>query len=254
MVSSWYRDFVPMFKYTAKKYNDCDVKVFHMKQLFPGYHKSTVRALRFLLPSEYFKGYDFVYITDVDFLFVGQKPGLFSYHKHVMERTKQPYSGYRGPLSQKGKRLWSGNYGRMAGGAFMATPEWFEKTEKRRAKYLKGLKKKRIYREEDEVYLFKLCRESGFKVPKYKDCFSNNEEYCIDQRGVHLGDFKEEFRRHRRVGAMKRWFFSLRTMRWYQQLAKDKKFRILSEAARKNQFINEMFLNLNQHIKNRTIK
>jgi hypothetical protein len=248
MVSSWYKDFIPMFEYTAKKYNDCDVRVFHKSSLFPKYHRSTVNLLRFLVPDKYFEKYDFVYFTDVDFVFVEQKPGLFSYHKHAMERTKQCYSGYRGPITKDGVRYWRGNYGRMAAGAFMATPKWFDRTRKLREKYARYVRDKRLYREEDETYLFKICMKSKLKVPLAKDCFVNGEEFDIDHRGLHLGDFKPENTRWAKTGRMRKRFLSDRCLKRYLDLTKDKRFRELKKSACENKAIARMFGNLKYHI------
>lgn len=254
MVSSWFRGLVPLFEYTAKRAYNCHVRVFDKDELFPKYHKSTVALLRFLVPNRYFKKYDYVYFTDADFIFVPQRPSLFDYHKRIIKESRVPYSGFRGPVKKKGVQVWRGNYGRIGGGCFMVAQEWFDATRKWREKYLEYIKDKKLYREEDEVYLFSINRKSGLKVPKKPNHFLNGKKFDINYRSLHLGDFKQHFSRWRKVKTMKRRFLSDACIKGYLKLLEDKEFRTLREKAMLNENIRTLFNNLDHHLSERCLK
>ena len=63
---NYYKQYVPLFEYTIKKaIPDADGKVFILEELFPGYPKSSVNALRFHIPAEHFKGYKWPFLVMV---------------------------------------------------------------------------------------------------------------------------------------------------------------------------------------------
>lgn len=186
MASGWYKKFAPIFEYTAKKYNPgCDVKVFDKDDIFPGYPDRNAGALRFLIPNKYFEGYDYIYITDIDFVFLPHDPPLFNYHIEVMRRTGLPYSAYRGPKSNRGKRKWHGRNTRITGGIVCVSQEWLAITERIRQRMLKKIRKPFTSRCDDEIMLYRIMRCSGLKTPKKgadimtARCLTVNTGICI---------------------------------------------------------------------------
>ena len=64
-------------------------KIFNKEDIFPDHPDDRVGFLRFCVPNVYFEGYDYVYFTDIDFLFLPQKPGLFDYCIDIMRRSNR---------------------------------------------------------------------------------------------------------------------------------------------------------------------
>jgi hypothetical protein len=150
---------------------------------------STTNALRFIGGESILSEYDFSIITDADLLILVNP---WPYHLHFATPA-HPFSGYHGALSKPHRPevcpSWTGNFERVAGGYFCITPDWLVATSFARTKYGLALMDGRagLYREEDEVILARILKESGFQVPPSK-------YYPPDLRGIHLGDFKFDHR------------------------------------------------------------
>lgn len=247
---NYYKQYVPLFEYSAKKANpDADVKVFVLEELFPGYPKSSVNALRFFIPPVNFKDYKYVYFTDIDFIFLPHKRSLVEYHAQVMKNTNQIYSGHRGPV--KGRWLRTP---RMAAGAFMVHQSWFKRTAVARKGWKKRLKKGMRYREHDEVMLYDICKKSGLHVPHWKGRFINNKPYDIKYRDIHLGDFKPEFnRRFTNFSRMRRKFMTLRNLKNYKKIyAENPEWQKLLETACEDRHMAKVIKNFNWYVKHCT--
>lgn len=224
--------FIPLFVYTAKRaYPEYYVKVFVRGKLddnvraalgmlkdysdwevlenmfteFPN-RVSICSTLRHLIPREYFDGFDYVYITDIDFLIFRHEPTLGEYFAKRIERCGQPYAAFRGsvtkPLRKEISKVgWRGNFTRIADGTLMLkTPEYFNKTDLMRRRYYKFVKKSKhdqydfitpaSYREYTEVMFYRILRQSGLQVPHKKRHFLDGKKYDVTFRDIHLGDMK----------------------------------------------------------------
>jgi hypothetical protein len=254
MASGWYRAFIPLFEYTAKKYNpDCDVKVYTREEVFPSYPDSATSALRFLMPDKYYEGYDYIYITDVDFVFLKHDPDMFQYHINSMIKTGLPYSAYRGRTHKGKKIVWDGDKTRIAAGVLVVTPQWIKKTSKVREKIRDKIKSGLRIRVQDEILLYRICRDSGIRTPRIRRCLPSGVLFDKNYRNLHLGDFRDAFAKKRwmRIKRMGAWFFSNRSVKKYRKLCKDNKYMALVTEARKNAKIDELFHNLDWHLNRR---
>lgn len=155
--------------------------------LFGEVKTSTPNMMRFVDPCRIDSSQ---LITDIDMLFFDVNDSVVEYH----ERKAQEFAGgcyyahhgpRKWPVRFKGQK-WVGDFERLAGGAVYITPEWMEKTKRARAKYLQQLINGEIgtYREEDEVILCRICKESGLPI-------NPDKTYPPIYRGLHLGDFKD---------------------------------------------------------------
>jgi len=154
---------------------------------------STTNALRFIINGceiiddfDNMKEYSHCLITDIDLL-IFKDP--FDWHIDQISAT-QPFAGHHGPWKKTHRPeicgSWSGNFERVAGGFFCATPEWYKRTKQSRENHSILLRcgAEGKYREADEVILASIIRESGMDIPQSK-------VFPTELRGLHLGDFKE---------------------------------------------------------------
>lgn len=227
-----FQHYIPIFCYTLKRAVDADIKIFLRGQLddltketlvecglypdilqdtwkgFPC-HVSTTNALRFLLPSIHFSAYEWVYITDIDFVFLPHDPGFLTYYARKTEAWGEDYWSRRGPNRASGtdKRAK-----RIAGGCMMVrAPEWFRRTADMRKKMMAKVESGEIgqHREDDEIMLWDICAGSGMKCPTKK---TNRRRKGYKE--IHLGDFKFDGRwgsnrkmsRRISVGNFQKWF------------------------------------------------
>jgi len=194
-----------------KEYKDWDI-VENVFTEFPS-RVSICNTLRHLIPKEFFAGFEYVYITDIDFLFFRHEPTLGQYFAKRIKRCKQPYAAFRGAINvprrkDVNKIGWKGSFTRIADGTLMLkTPEWYERTDKFRIQYYKRLKKSEhdkfdsiipaSYREYNEVMLYRICRLAGLETPSKKRHFIDGHKYDITFRDIHLGDMKYNY--HKRI-------------------------------------------------------
>lgn len=209
--------------------------------------ESTVNTMRFL----YFKNeldmqlcdIDATIITDVDFMWFRGGIDLFRWHVERMREIGSCYAGHHGPW-KKPRRFpegWRGDKERVAGGFFMVTPEWFRKTREARAKYTKLLKEGKIgtYREEDEVVLCKILKESGLPVVQDKSM-------PTDLRGIHFGDFKFDDR-WTNLMKMQTKLTDSNIYKYIEMASMDTKFRKIRDIVCRDEQIALMFKNLHLH-------
>jgi hypothetical protein len=225
--------YIPTFVYSiGKAYPECDVKIFLRGKLPQGVRdcleiidetyknykiyenhflecpnrESTCNTLRHLVSAKYYKDYKYVFITDIDFIFVRQRLPFYTYFANRIRKTKQPYASFRGPLRQPlrpeiHKDFWTGNFTRIADGTLMLkNPAWFRKTRLARRYYLKKVRRgghdkldkhrSCSYREYNEVMLYRICRMAGVKTPWRHDRFVDGRRFNYSYRQIHLGDFK----------------------------------------------------------------
>jgi hypothetical protein len=233
-----YQFFIPLFVYTVKKaYPDAGVKVFVKGELkktvkealvlipyddwqvkdkcFGGYPDKPyiTSCLRFLIRKKEYKGYDYVFVRDIDFLVFSHKVSHVAYFKKRMGRL--PYSGVRGPYRyprryQVNRIGWKGNFTRIAAGTFVfKNPEWFDKTGRVLKRYRYRLKHNKSdsgddnspasYRESDEVMLFRIVKKSGLPFPRRKGKDIYGKSMSKIYRDLHLGDFSKSKRGYKRL-------------------------------------------------------
>jgi hypothetical protein len=168
-----------------------DPKVTIRTKVFSEYPNniSTTNCLRFIVGDTELYSYDYSLITDIDLLIL-QNPWQWHFNNAT---PAHPFSGYHGAINKPVRKEickdWTGPFERVAGGFFCVTPSWFDSTRASRTKYGLALMDGRcgLYRENDEVMLASIIKESGFQIPPTK-------LYPRELRGVHLGDFKFDHR------------------------------------------------------------
>jgi hypothetical protein len=218
-------------------HNDCFANFPHLS--------STTNALRFVMPDVNYGFYDNILITDIDFILFPTTPSLFDYHINGMKENKWCFYGHHGPW-KKGCPFeggWVNDHERIAGGFFMITQEWLARTTKAREKHYELVKQgpEGLYREEDEVILCKIQKESGLPVPQ-------NKHYPQELRGIHLGDFKFKHR-WTNMNKMGQKLTDMNCRR-YRALQKDKNWQnIVSQIS--EPIIKEQLQNLETHLKQR---
>ena len=181
------------------KHIDFDMPIENVFTDYP-HLPSTTNCLRFLLPVKMgrFEG-ESVLFTDADLLlFRNDKVSLEDWHKERMLQIGSCYGGHRGP-NRYPRRFnlpnwhgWAGQYERVAGGFFYATPEWFTRVKKMRKYFKKQVKAGIVggYREADEVMLAQIIKMSGLPMPgRYPENFKRV------LRGIHMGDFKKSMKK-----------------------------------------------------------
>lgn len=204
---------------------------------------SVVNVSRFLMPP--LPPDDRTIIMDVDTMLFRGWESIFDWHEKNMEKMKTCYSGYHGPW-KKPVRFpggWKGQRERVAGGSLMTTPEWLEKTRNARPRFIGLLEDGRIgtYREEDEVVLCKIMKESGLPVPKDK-------LFPTEHKGLHLGDFKFDHRWQDTEKMMRR-LTPMNCARYVEMRDSDKVFQAILSICREDQTIDKLFRNLNKHLR-----
>lgn len=217
--------FIPLFICAAKfSYPEADVKVFLRgeakykmfdvyERQFMDYPNSTslCNSLRYLIPDDAIKDYDYWFSTDVDTLVLKPPIDHVAFYKKVMQETGLPYAAARGPLTRPRRKEapngWTGHFTRLASGSVMfKTKEFLNVTRGHRKAYRERLKqglpepfdhaKPGCYREYDEVMLYRIIHGSGLRTPTQKNKFTNGRHADTKYRGLHLGDFKFSKRCH----------------------------------------------------------
>jgi len=264
VTSDHYQYYIPLFLCSLRKYYpEVGCKIFVrgeskikgqeiIENTFTDYPKGdyVTNALRFNVDPKHFKDYEYVYYTDIDFIFLPQKKPVFDYLINIMKDTKLPYAGHRGPIKARrrekhGIYIWDKNYSRLAAGVFMVAHEWFKRTTDCRKHYLNEIKKKKVrYREYDEVMLYHFCKLSGFRTPIAKEgTFVNGKKFHIDYRHVHLGDFKFG-KRYKNRARMKKKFLTDENVKKFTKLEKEDDWKEACEIAEKNKHLKGYMKNL----------
>lgn len=185
-----YQKYIPYYIYSIwKTYPDSYIKIFIEKNLefnilktlvylkekgitnfeviiwkvsLGDYHTYRIRGggkklIRWILNQEYFENFEYVYIGDIDILFLPEKTSLFDFHIKQMKALNLPFSN-KVRLDIEGRHTE-----RLTGLHFVKTKEYFQKInpiiyrikedKAYRDKYLEGL-------ERDENFLYKINKEA----------------------------------------------------------------------------------------------
>lgn len=221
---------------------------------------SMCNALRHVMPEKAFAGYRYVYITDIDFIAFRHKKTHLDYFKIEMDKSKQPYAGFRGPVRgfrRRGVTVlgWTGAFTRISSGNLMLKgPQWFKKTRSARRKYAAILKRRRqdpndrirpaSYREYDEVMLYRICAASKLKTPKREGCTLSNKPFNRRYRDIHLGDFKFK-KRLRKKGLIHK-----DNIKAFKELQDDQGWGVAEHLATTNQTVRRRIHNMKEHVNN----
>lgn len=228
-------------------------------------HKaSTYNCLRYLIPAKKFEGFTHVYFTDVDFIVFPHNPTHWHYLQRIMEKTKQPYAGAKGPYGKLRRRYgqdpnWRIKCARMAGGCFFVEADtWFRETRAICSYYKKILARNRLDnyglspaldREYDEVMLYHMCASAGFKLPTKRNCFATGKIANSTYRDIHLGDFK--FNRRTNVAKMSR-ILKTENVSNFLALEKDETWQKICSVCEQNKQVGKIMNRLRSHIKVRS--
>jgi len=279
-----YQYFLPLFTYCAHKaYPEAGIMTFVCGKLDPESRPyihgevyenmfsdykigvSTYNALRQLIPSHYFEGYDYLYPTDADFLIFRQKIPHVDYYAEVMKNLDTPIACARGPTKGlRSTRLpggWVENRTRMAAGCLMLKiPEWFEKTRVARNYYREIVKNQErdrfdkveacTYREFDEVMIYRICLLSAIRTPTMKDHFATGEKMDAIYRDIHLGDFKFKSR-YEDMNKMRRILRKRNALNYLELKTDDKWNKIVDYVSGKSHNISRMIRKLDHHVNER---
>ncbi len=219
---------------------------------------SMCNALRHLIPEKDFAGYQYIYVTDIDFVALRHKKSHLDYFKIEMDKSRQPYAGFRGPIRGFRRRGvtglgWTGAFTRISSGNLMLkVPQWFKKTRAARRKYAAILKKRQqdpndrirpaSYREYDEVMLYRICAASKLKIPKRAGCTLSNKPFNRRYRDIHLGDFKFK-KRLRRPG----WIHK-DNIEAFKELQKEDGWAIAEKMATTNETVRRRVHNMKEYV------
>jgi hypothetical protein len=282
--------FVPVFIYSTKKaYPDAGVKIFvkgklkeEVKQAlelvrqhypdgwevlegqFDSYpmRKSTCNCLRFLLPGEFFKGYDYVLVRDVDFVTLPHQPSHLRYFAKRMKACKLPYFGTRGPYRYPRRyningHGWKYEYSRIAGGTVMLSKAWFKAVKGEQSRYRHALKHSQndgrdhhvagVYREYDEVMLQRMCKAAHFRIPTKKSKGPDGRGVSKIYRDIHLGDFAKRKRNFKRV----RKKIARENVKLFMRLEQDPVWQEIKKLVGKNGKVRVLLRRARKHIRSR---
>ncbi|MDC8000096.1 hypothetical protein POV26_03540 [Aequorivita todarodis] len=136
------------------------------------------KLIRWLVDSSYFKEFNYVYIGDIDILFLKEKQALLKFHTEQLKSLNVPFSN-KVRIDEKG------NYtNRLTGLHFFKTKEYFEKIDP----ILIRLKNDKLYRNQ---YLKGLERDENFLYKLNKEAFNFDDEVLSHAQrpwhGLHLG-------------------------------------------------------------------
>ncbi len=184
LVDRRYWDYVELFTWCAKKsYPEYDVKVLRKEDVFPNHPDLgfTTNALRFLVPPQYYDGYQYVYVTDIDMLILREVPPLLEFH--LMDMTG-PYSNSLRHESNKfacDEERWNGS--QSLTGLHFFHRDWLALVEPLAVVYRKILEQKAVGRGYDGHMLWSMCQQLGLSLPGKKSLVGRHH-------GIHLGSFR----------------------------------------------------------------
>ena len=191
LVDENYVAYIPMFSWCCKKaYPEYDIKLFVrgegryapgakvIHNFFKDYpqHGPNTIALRFAIPGEHYKEYDYVYITDIDIMIIRESPTLLDFHLKEMQMTGLCYSN-----SIRNSKHWQG--ANSLTGLHFCSKKWFEKTEGQAENFRKYLKVAEVRREYDGHMLAIMAENTRIGKPgKFR--------LATRHHGIHLGNFR----------------------------------------------------------------
>jgi hypothetical protein len=215
MVDDGYDKYIPFFLYTHFRANPFyKVKIFHRKKLdptvqmvcekyiknkwdlvedaFPDHQQygRTTAALRFLVPEEEFKDVEYVYFTDVDFLFyldAGIKD-FGAQHYNVMRQSNHGkcYENFAVSCTRVGDNK-KAEYGFRMPGVHFVSKEWWMATRAARKAELEKLRTlimtTAMGKTYDEKMLYDIHKNAGLPITQ-----KGHENWRW--HGLHLGGFR----------------------------------------------------------------
>jgi hypothetical protein len=141
-----YADYIPVYIFSIlKAYPEYEVKIFLHDELttnvgsaldfikdnlsnrfiiVENYYKSRVphKYLRWVIPHRDFKEYDYVFINDVDFIILREKPSLLEFYQSHLNKFSLPFGNFiRKNIQDQPKRL--------SGSHFIKVNDYYKKTE-----------------------------------------------------------------------------------------------------------------------------
>lgn len=182
VVSRSYQKFIPMFLFFClKSYPDYGVKLFLTEKLKPvytnitnqlhklgdiqiveecygGYPRSPheLKTLRWITTSDNFKGYDYIYVGDIDIMICREKESLLDQHLKHCKEIGLPYSNSVRPKSH-----------RLSGLHFIKKDEYYLRMDPIiKKKYRKLLKAGKLFGIKNEEILYNMIRKVKFDFPK----------------------------------------------------------------------------------------
>jgi len=197
IVNKAYQKYIPIFLYFClKSYPEYSIKLFLTEGLnnkyisiiselnklgiieikencFEGYPKvgHELKTLRWMLNSNDFDKYDYIYIGDVDILICREDESLLEQHLNHCIKTKLPYSNSVRPNSK-----------RLSGLHFIKKHEYYSKMDGIVQKHRGKLKNRELINAKNEETLYKMVVESGFSLP---------EGWFRPHHGLHLGIWRK---------------------------------------------------------------
>jgi len=241
-----FRSYVEPYKhFLSCSYPDCDA-IIEINPEVPDL-PSSYNMYRFLCPPDDID-FDYMLITDIDLLLFNNQ-NLWDWHFDKMVDMGSCYYAHHGPYKypQRFEGGWRGDRERLAGGFVLITHEWLERTKEARTRHLEMLNKSEIglYREEDEVVLCRICKQSGLPV-------SHNKSFPPMLRGIHLGDFKESMsHRWTNKGKMASKLTDENCRTYMKTDSIDEEWKKIKAEACKDPVIKGVFDNLNTYMKGR---
>lgn len=289
--------YVPMFIYTCKRaYPAYDVKVFCVGELrqpirailnkmrklkwchdewevlenqfqeVRKFRPATVSSMRWILPDEIVSRYDYMYLTDADFLIFGHNPTLKAHMVGIMDSTNQCYAGARSAMYRPKRKAYNGGawkrkYKRMIGGRFFVrVKDWLRKTEKAREHYRNVVVTDThdkfdshpfgAYREYDEVMLYRICRMSNIPTPRLPGKTLAGRGLGNLYRDIHLGDFKFSKRAHSHKKMLHR--LKEENCVAFNRLEKDPNWQEIVAVCQASGTIREELRRLRKHVESRS--
>ena len=197
VVDSGYQRYVPYFTFFCfRAYPDCGVRVCLIDEIESSYKKvfkwvarfgnveylknefdflklrNNIKIVRWILPESFFRGFDNVYIGDVDILISKEFPTLEMQHLENCERNQLPYSNAVRATEEK----------RLTGLHFIKKREYFSVMNPIIEKYADLLVKNKLFKIRNETVLYNMIVESGLGLPKI---------YFRPHHGLHLGKWRK---------------------------------------------------------------
>lgn len=250
VVDEYYAAYIPMFVWCAKKaYPDYHVRIYVrgkcppcdgaeiIQDAFAGYPKcgNNTIALRFVLPPEDFKKFDYIYITDIDMMLMKESvcgtgfATLPDFHLAEMQKTNLCYSN-----SIRNSKHWKGT--ESLSGLHFCHRDWFDAVERSVINYRQYLKEVEVRREYDGHMLYNIVKDSGMGLPgKYR--------LVKRHHGIHLGNF----RLFKRYGKLKTRMPRQKCRTWRSYVADPEFKKICDKAAARDDLILVQLRKLEAH-------
>ena len=279
---AWY---VPIFVYSINRaYPDAAVEIFVKGKLKPDVSNllkmcknytvhedifldcpvkaGTCNTLRFLVPQEYFKKYDYVFIRDVDFITFAHIPTHLKYYRRIMKRGNIPYAGQGGAKKRPHcgiTKNWSGKYQRIAlGTLLLKQPDFWNVCGKELDKYRENVQADKhdsfdkhlpcSYFVYDEVCFIRILKKSKLPTPTRRGYDPSGKAVSLLYRDIHLGDFENYKLCTSKVFKKK---LRVENVIAFKKLEKDKTWQKIVKECCLNDHVAHVISRLRKHVKKR---